>query len=189
MMPTQMPTVPMPTRRAVLVGAALALAALPATEALAHTPYRQWVVYRRKHLLIGAHRGDERTYALAKEIAAAMAHELPGARARVARGPRPQRIASLMGTGQLSLAVLVAPEAERMARGAAPFEGHRPVPLHALATLGDGYRLYATPELRPDHAWLVAEALEHGGIGRPPAGDALPPHPGASAFWAGEAMP
>lgn len=172
-----------------LAGAALALAAVPATSALAHTPYRQWVVYRRKHLLVGAHRSDERTYALAKSIAAVMADELPDARARVARGPRPQRIASLMGTGQLNLAVLAVPEAERMANGTAPFGGHRPVPLHSLAALADGYGLYATPELRPDHAWLVAEALDHGGIGRRPTGDVLPPHPGASAFWAGEAMP
>ena len=183
------PTLPMPSRRAVLAGAAFALTAVPPIVARGHTPYRQWVVYRRKHLLVGAHRGDERTYALAKGIAAAMADELPDARARVARGPRPQRIASLMGTGQLAMTVLSVAEAERMANGTAPFEGHRPVPLHALAALGDGYKLYATLELRADHAWLVAEALDHGGIGQRPTGDALPPHPGALAFWTGKAMP
>lgn len=178
----------MPSRRAVLVGAA-ALAAAVSTGARAHTPYRQWVVYRQRHLLIGAHRGDARTYALAQAIVAAMEKELPDARARVARGPRPQRIASLMGTGQLTLAVLASAEAERMASGAAPFEGHRPVPLRGLAELSDGYRLYATPELRPDHAWLVAQALEHSGLGRRPSKHALPPHPGAAAFWTGGTMP
>lgn len=172
-----------------LAGAMLALAAVPPLGARAHTPYRQWVVYRQKHLLVGAHRGDARTYALAQGIVAAMADELPDARARVARGPRPQRIASLMGTGQLTLAVLVADEAERMASGTAPFDGHRPVPLHDLAWLGDDYGLYATPELRTDHAWLVAQAMDHSGIGRRPAEGALPPHPGALAFWSGEAMP
>jgi len=26
-----------------------------------HTPYRQWVVYRKKHLLIGCHKADPET--------------------------------------------------------------------------------------------------------------------------------
>jgi len=48
-----------PNRRDVLIG--LALAAASCAAAGAHTPYGQWVVYRQKHLLIGAHRGDART--------------------------------------------------------------------------------------------------------------------------------
>ena len=43
----------------------------------AHTPYGQWVVYRKKHLLIGAHRADPATYELAKKLAAVLAHSLP----------------------------------------------------------------------------------------------------------------
>jgi hypothetical protein len=30
-----------------------------------HTPYGQWVVYRKKHLVIGCHREDPATYELA----------------------------------------------------------------------------------------------------------------------------
>ena len=36
-----------------------------------HTPYGQWVVYRKKHLLIGCHKEDAETYRLAKSIVAA----------------------------------------------------------------------------------------------------------------------
>ena len=100
-----------------------------AAPALGHTPYGQWVVYRQKHLLVGSHRGDLRTYDWAKAVVAGLDEQLPEAQARVARGPRPQRIATLMGTGQLFLAVLTAQEAGRMARAEAPFVGYRPTPV------------------------------------------------------------
>ena len=46
------------TRRQVLrLGGALAAAVLLS----GHTPYGQWVVYRKKHLLIGCHKADEPT--------------------------------------------------------------------------------------------------------------------------------
>ena len=152
-----------------------------AAPAAAHTPYGQWVVYRRKHLLIGSHRGDLRTYDLAQLVVSVLARELPEAQARVARGPRPQRIASLMGTGQLFLAVVSVDEAGRMARAEAPFEGYRPTPLHALAAIEGDYLLFAAPEFPDDHAHMVTEAVDHGGLGTPPSAVAI--HPGAAAYW------
>ena len=169
------------SRRDVLIGAAATALTGPAA---AHTPYAQWVVYRQKHLLVGAHRGDGLTYALAQDVVATLDLVLPEARARVARGPRPQRIATLMGTGQLRLAVLGMDEARAMAEGRPPFEGHVPVPLHAIAELLDGYLLWATPGLPEDHAELVADALEHSGLGRAPDAPGLPVHPGAVPVWA-----
>lgn len=169
----------MTTRRRFL-GFAIALAATPA---LAHTPFRQWVVYRQKHLLIGAHRGDLRTYELAKEVVAALARELPEARSRVARGPRPERIASLIGTGQLFLTVLSSDQASRMARAAEPFAGYRPTPTHALVDLGGQYLLFAAPEFPVDHARLVTAAVAHAGLGTNPMSLGLEVHPGAIAFW------
>jgi hypothetical protein len=173
-------------RRAAL---ALILAAAGAAAAAAHTPYGQWVVYRQKHLLVGAHRGDARTYELAQAVVAALNEELPEARARVARGPRPQRIASLIGTGQLMTAVLSETEAEAMAEARPPFEGYVPVPLRQIAALGSGYVLYASPDLPGDHAWLIAEALAHAGLGEAPEDHRLAPHPGAATFWRGKPLP
>ncbi|MEM8751696.1 MAG: hypothetical protein AAGF90_01835, partial [Pseudomonadota bacterium] len=161
----------------------LAGAAFAAAPVVAHTPYGQWVVYRRKHLLIGAHRGDAATYARAKDVVAGLDRELPEARARVARGPRPQRIASLMTTGQLSLAVLADEEAGRMARAEPPFESYRPTPLRALAALGGGYFLFASPDFPARHARMVTEALDHGGLAAPPEATALEVHEGAASYW------
>jgi len=159
---------------------ALALAA-SATPAVAHTPYGQWVVYRQKHLLVGSHRGDLRTYDLAKQVVAGLEDELPEASARVARGPRPQRIATLMSTGQLFLAVLSAEEAGRMARAEAPFEGSRPTPVHALAALDAQYLLFAAPEFPVEHGLLVTSALDHAGLVGVPEGVEV--HAGARAYW------
>ena len=169
----------MTTRRR-LLGLAIALAATPA---VAHTPFRQWLVYRQKHLLIGAHRGDSRTYELAREVVAGLARALPGARARVARGPGPERIASLIGTGQLFLAVLSSDQASRMARAAAPFAGYRPTPTHALVDLGGQYLLLAAPGFPVDHARLMTAAVQHAGLGTNPMSLDLEVHPGAIAFW------
>lgn len=164
-------------RRSFLTLAGAAIAA----PAFGHTPYGQWVVYRQKHLLVGSHRGDLRTYALAKNVVASLSEELPEAQARVARGPRPQRIASLMGTGQLFLAVLSVDEARRMASAEPPFEGYRPTPVHALVSLDTNYLLFAAPEFPEEHGRLVTEALHHGGLGSKPT--ETPLHIGAASYW------
>ncbi|MEL6482374.1 MAG: hypothetical protein AAFQ75_13060 [Pseudomonadota bacterium] len=173
------------TRRRFLAAALWAVAG----NAVAHTPYGQWVVYRQKHLLIGAHRGDSRTYEQAKAVVAALEVELPAAAARVARGPHPQRIASLMGTGQLNVAVLPEAEAAAMVEGSAPFENYRPTPLTRLAALNDGYTLFAAEGLPPDHGWLIVQALDHSGMARAPRTDAIILHPGAAAYWRGDPKP
>lgn len=178
---------PTPNRRVVLIG--LALAAAPCVPAGAHTPYGQWVVYRQKHLLIGAHRGDGRTYELAQAVVAALEDELPEARPRVARGPRPQRIASLMSTGQLLVSVLSAGEAARMVDALPPFENYTPTPLRVLATLEGEYHVFASPDLPEDHAWLVTRALDHARLGHRPDPVSIPLHTGASTFWEGGSMP
>ncbi len=167
------------TRRSFL---ALALAGVTAP-AIAHTPYNQWVVYRQKHLLVGAHRGDLKTYELAQAVVAGLKDVLPEAQARVARGPRPERIASLIGTGQLFLAVMSMEEADRMAKAEAPFEGYRPTPVTALADLGEGYVLYAAPEFPDDHAHLVTAAVVEAELGANPLPLGLRLHTGAAAFW------
>lgn len=115
--------------------------------------------------------------------------ELPEARPRVARGPRPQRIASLMGTGQLFVSVLSADEAERMMDALPPFENYTPTPLRILASLEGSYHVFASPDLPADHAWLVTRALDHAKLGHRPNLVSIPLHPGASAFWDGGDMP
>ena len=77
-------------RRALLAAAlASAVVLVPGGVLLAHTPYRQWKVYRQRHLMIGASREDPATYPKVKEIQAFLEKHLPEASARVAPGPNP----------------------------------------------------------------------------------------------------
>ena len=125
----------------------------------AHTPYRQWVVYRKKHLLIGAHRADPTTYDLAKKLAAVLAHSLPKSRCRVARAPTAQRLASLIGTDQLDVAVLDPADAIAMLNGSGHFEPYGPISIRQLARIG-GRLLVAHERLPARHAWLIAATLD-----------------------------
>ena len=53
----------------------------------AHTPFQQWVVYRRKHLIIGTSKADAGSYDLGKKLVAQLEVQLPESKARTARAP------------------------------------------------------------------------------------------------------
>ena len=157
----------------------------------AHTPYGQWAAYRQKHLLIGAHRADGKTYDLAKQIAGHLAEHLPRSRARVARAPTAGRLASLLSTEQLDVVVLSHKDARAMLEGTGRFEAYGPVPVRLLATL-DQRLLLAHERFPRRHAWLVMSALHDSPLvtGSSTAiGQGVEPHPGSLAFLNGEADP
>ncbi len=56
-------------RRLLALGLTLAAAA---TAARAHTPYRQWTVYRKRHLMVLGHRADPEGYELVRAVAEAL---------------------------------------------------------------------------------------------------------------------
>lgn len=146
------------SRRTLLVGAA-ALVVVP--PAFAHTPYRQWDVYRRKHLLIGTCRADPASYPLGKRLVAILAAGLPDSKARVTRAPDQMRLASLVTTGQLELVLLQFGEAVALTGGHAPFAEFGPYPLR-LVFEAEGYALVCGEEFPARHAWLVTRALADG---------------------------
>lgn len=174
-------------RRALIAG----LFCLAGTRAAAHTPYGQWVVYRKKHLLIGAHRAEPATYELAQQLVAVLAKHLPKAKSRIARAPTAGRLASLMGTDQLDVAVLSQADAVGMLKGAGDFSAYGQVALRVLARL-DTHLLVAHERFPARHAWLVAAALHAGGIVKEEAqsvdGD-IPWHPGSRAHLEGKPQP
>ena len=137
----------------------------------AHTPYGQWVVYRKKHLLIGAHRADPPTYAEAKRLAALLAEHLPKSRSRVARAPTAGRLASLLGTDQLDVAVLSKADAVAMRDGQGQFAPYGKIPISLLAELGP-YVLVAHARFADRHAWLVSKTLMSEEGGRPASSSA-----------------
>ena len=131
--------------------------------AQAHTPYNQWTVYRRKHLLIGCHKQDPRTYDLARRIVAVLESHLPAARARVARAPTAGRLASLLGTGQLDVTILGNQDVIAMSAGTGDFAPYGAIPLRVLLLLEE-HALVCRSEMPDRHALLIADALHGSGI-------------------------
>ena len=176
----------MPSRRTVL-GLLAAGAFAPAANA--HTLYNQWVVFRQRHLLIGCHRQDPQTYDLAREVVELLDHLLPEASAKAARAPHPERLASLLGTDQLFLAVMARGDAAEMAAGAGRYAAYGAIPLTYVEDLGPRL-LVAHANFPVRHAWLVETALRELGFGLAPAEPVteLPRHPGAEAAISGVAL-
>ena len=149
----------------------------------AHALFPQWVAYRRKHLLIGCHRKDNRTFELAETLVGEINHALPKAKARAARTPHPERLASLIGTDQIELAVLSRVEAHQMRDGAGKFRPYGRLELTRLGDFSD-YVLVAEAGFPDRHAWMVRAALADAGLAQDTnSAPALPLHPGAVA-WA-----
>ena len=159
-----------------------------------HTPYRQWTVYRKKHLLIGTCKADIPSYPLGKRIATTLAEYLPESKARVSRAPDQNRLASLLTTGQMHVILFSRADVAALASGTAPFGDYGPTPLTALFRFAD-HVLVTRPDFPDRHAWLVARTLIERVDDFDDAGPALagslpvPPHPGALAFAAGEPEP
>jgi len=160
-----------------------------------HSPYRQWVVYRDTHLVVVTSRDDPGADELGEKCVAVMREALPDSKAAVGRGPRVQRIASLMSTRQADVGVVSRANALAMYRGTAPFEQYGSIPLRVLVQTTD-YMLVCREDFLLQHAYLVAEALmKHGkdlGLTVPGREAAevgqIPPHAGALAFVEGRPL-
>ena len=162
-------------------------AALAAPAADAHTLYKQWLVYRQKHLLIGSHRGPGGTFAAAQDLVSILGHLLPEAQARAARAPFPERIASLIGTRQMDVAVLLPEEARAIRNGSGEFRPYGQVPLTLLADFRP-HVIVAHADFATHHGWLLAAAIHEGAVPPPVTlanGTGLPLHGGARAFLEG----
>lgn len=159
----------------------------------AHTPYRQWTVYRKRYLLILTSKTDAPTFGLGKRVAEVLAARLPASQARVVRAPHTARIASLISTKQMDVAILSRTDAENLMAGRPPFADYGPVALRIIVALGD-YLLICRADFPDRHAYLVASALVANQGELPVAvsiGNAgkVPVHPGARAFAEGRPAP
>jgi hypothetical protein len=175
-------------RRLFLAGATLVASAPFSVHS--HTPYRQWMVYRKKHLLIGCHREDLVTWELAKQTVAHLAQTLPDARSRVARAKTPGRLASLLGTDQLQTAILDTETAQKIVKGVDEFAPYGAIPLHLIAEVEDRV-LVCLADFPARHAWQIAHALETLAISSLPElnRNSLPIHSGVAALRDGQEIP
>lgn len=161
----------------------------------AHSPYRQWIIYRETHLVIITTRDDPGSDDLGEKLAALLRAALPDSKARVGRGPRVQRIASLLSSKQAEVAVVSRSNALAMYRGQAPFAQYGAIALRVLVQNRD-YQLVCREDFLAQHGYLVAEALMENGAGLGlsiPGRDAadaggIPPHVGALAFAEGQPL-
>lgn len=153
----------------------------------AHTPYQQWVVYRKKHLLIGCHKTDPRTYDLAKQTIIVLESHLPAAKARVARAPSAGRLASLIGTGQMDVAVMDAAIAAGMSEGTGEFAPYGRTAIRLL-TQYDDRLLIARTDFPDRYAWLLTATLTGSKLtaaSNIASTQWIPWHPGSARFLNG----
>jgi TRAP-type uncharacterized transport system substrate-binding protein len=177
----------------------LALASMIWTFSTGHTPYRQWGVYRQRHLVVVTSRTDGSSYELGKRVAEILATHLPTSKARVTRAPSLERIGSLISTKQLDVALLSRNHAAAMRHGLPPFVEYGPLPLRTIIGLGD-YLLVCRDDFPARHAYLVARTLSTYReklpvpilTGTQTVGELIaevPMHPGARAYFAGDPLP
>ena len=99
------------------------------------------------------------TYDLARKIVTELNDKLPAASARVARAPTPGRIASLIGTAQLDVALISHQEAVDMSNGIGTFQPYGKIDIKTLF-LTQNYALIGRAEIPDRHGWLIAHALD-----------------------------
>ena len=175
-------------KRRSLLGLVAVVASAP-LQVHSHTPYQQWMVYRKKHLLIGCHREDLRTWELAKEVTGVLDKELPDARARIARAKTRGRLASLLGTEQLQTALLSPETAGNMVDGRNGFEPYGEIALKTLAVV-EKHVLVCRADFPKRHAWQLAHALQGKyQLNQRYLPQDVPMHPGALAMHDGQAIP
>jgi hypothetical protein len=156
------------------------------------SPDRNWPVYRRYRLLIVGQGDDARGMALARAVAETLARFLPTSRAQSTRASDSRRVGVLIATNQQDVAIMTRKSAEALFFGKPPFVDLGVSPLLAIVSFGS-HLLVCRPDFLARHAYLVAKTLsEHEDALPVPAGlpeAAVPAHPGARAFFAGEKIP
>ncbi len=169
----------------------LACAALPGGSALAHTPYAQWDVFRKRHLQILTSQADLPGDDLGDLWVEVLRDKLPLSRAMVSRAHDMPRIAALLKTNQSKLAVLSYMHARLMFTGAAPFEDYAPMQLEVLIDNGK-HLLVTRADLPLHHGFLIAATLmpeARLGLIDPGKGRfGMPVHAGARAYLRGEKL-
>jgi hypothetical protein len=165
---------------------------LPMQLAMAHTPYRFWDVFRKRNMQILTSHDDYTGDETGDVWVATLREKLPLSRAMVSRTQYMTRMASLLKTDQVKIAVLSYQHAQQIVTGEPPFEDYAPLQLDILVDNGK-YLLVTLPNLPLYHGYLVTTALMEAadklqlinpGQGR--FGMAV--HAGAQAYYRGEKL-
>jgi TRAP-type uncharacterized transport system substrate-binding protein len=158
---------------------------------MGHSPYRQWYVFRAKHLIVVTDDANPRAFPLAEEVAAAIAARLPESKAMAAKAKTSREVVKLLGSHQLQLGLLPINDALEAFHQKGRFSQDPAVSLRTLAVFGT-YLLVALEDYSRDKAQQIAKTLaEHPGNWSIPHGslaNAKPPipfHAGALDYYQG----
>lgn len=158
-----------------------------------HTPYKQWVVYRQRHLLILSSKHDPATFPLSKKVAQTLLEALPESQARSSLAKDLTRVASLLSSQQMNVVVLSPQDADKLNSGVIQTES--PFKLQALFGLGE-HLLLGHEKFPARHAYMLSQVLSDqadslgvAGASMPSPAAGLDLHPGTAAFQAGASIP
>lgn len=168
-----------------------ALLGATALTLMGHSPYRQWFVFREKHLIVVSGDDDRGAFPVGEAIARTLSAELPEAKPLAARTRTAVDAVKLLRSHQLPLGLLPASDALAAVNGKGRFSRYGPMSLRAVAVLGP-YVLVALEDLPQEKVRLVAQALAghqaDAALPKPSwAGSPIPWHPGALALQQGRA--
>jgi len=142
---------------------------------MGHSPYRQWYVFRAKHLIVVTDDANPKAFPLAEEVAATLAARIPESKAMAARAKTPSDVVKLLRSHQLPVGLLPIDDALEAF--------HASVPLRTLAVFGT-YLLVTLEDYSRDKAQQIVKSLaQHPSLakGKPP----IPFHPGAADYYEG----
>src|SRR5262245_22973219 len=124
----------------------------------AHSPYRQWEVYRRVRLIVLVNAEEAPSVQLGQAIAALLAKYLPESRAMMARARDVNDLVRLIASKQLDTALLREEDAAAALMGTGRFADNGKVPLRALAQCGS-YVFACRDDLPQSNGYQIAETI------------------------------
>ncbi len=159
----------------------------------AHSPYRQWDVYRKARLVIVASFEEPEAVRLGRRLAETLARRIPRSRAMLSRARDTNDLFRLLASKQLDVALVGEADAHAAASGAQSFADGGKIPLRTLAQIGP-YLLVCRAEVPRASAYQIAEAIADGwreifeptteAAGpRPAASVRVAVHPGAGEYY------
>lgn len=174
---------------------ALLLLAAAGTLLPGHSPYRQWYVYRARHLVVVTDEARPGALAIASAVASAIVARWPQTKAVPAAAKTPVEVVKLLSTGQLQVGLLPAAMAVAAYEGRGRFADDGRVPLRAVAVLGGDLLVVLEScdrQRAHDLAQALAESRALGPLAEKPLlrGPApIPFHPGALDYFEGRTAP
>lgn len=176
------------------------LGALSAEQFLcAHSPYGQWMMYRKVRLIILTSRADEHNWRTGEALAQLLFTHLPTSKATYARARDFTDIVRLLNSKQHDMALIRDVDAQEGVQGSGRFAEDGATPLRVIARIG-AYVLVTREDFENNHAYLIAQMIDHkwselaefvapGQRAAPGDSAPAPVHLGAASYYADPQSP